>query len=295
MGHIQVVIVLTLDRIRLASSKCCTACTLHLIHFRIHLKGGMTKELESKLAHKFSYKMDYPEIGLCVIVNNKNFHPSTRMGMRNGTDVDASRLQITFKSFGYKVQIYNDLRCADIFGLLKKVSQEDHSNRSSFVCALLSHGEDGLLYGVDDSLPIKRLTTLFRGDRCKTLVGKPKLFFIQACRGTELDPGVETDSGSDSSHEETYKIPVEADFLYAYSTVPGFYSWRNTINGSWFIQSLCEMLKLHSRHLELVQILTCVNHMVALEFESCSNQIDFNAKKQIPCVVSMLTKALYFP
>ncbi|PIO25030.1 hypothetical protein AB205_0083760 [Aquarana catesbeiana] len=118
--------------------------------------------------------------------------------------------------------------------------------------------------------------------------------FLKACRGTELDSGVETDSGS-GSEEEAHRIPVEADFLYAYSTVPGYYSWRNTVNGSWFIQSLCEMLKLHRRQLELIQILTCVNHMVALEFESCSTQIDFHAKKQIPCVVSMLTKAFYFP
>lgn len=42
---------------------------------------------------------------------------------------------------------------------------------------------------------------------------------VQACRGTDLDPGIETDSVSDS--EGTHKIPVEADFLYAYSTAPG--------------------------------------------------------------------------
>lgn len=24
-----------------------------------------------------SYKMDYPEMGLCIIINNKNFHEST--------------------------------------------------------------------------------------------------------------------------------------------------------------------------------------------------------------------------
>ncbi|KAG9467299.1 hypothetical protein GDO78_015204 [Eleutherodactylus coqui] len=261
---------------------------------QVSLKAGAVKDKSSKLSHLFSYKMDYPEMGLCVIINNKNFHPSTHMGMRNGTDLDASRLYNTFKSMGYKVEVYNDQKCTDIFGRLKKVSEDDHSNRASFVCALLSHGEDGKLYGVDDCLPIKTLTGLFRGDRCKTLVGKPKLFFIQACRGTDLDPGVETDGGSESS-EETYRIPVEADFLYAYSTVPGYYSWRNTVNGSWFIQALCEMLKLHGKNLELVQILTCVNHMVALEFESCSTQIEFHAKKQIPCVVSMLTKALYFP
>lgn len=45
------------------------------------------------------------------------------------------------------------------------------------------------------------------------------LYFVQACRGTDLDPGIETDSVSDS--EGTHRIPVEADFLYAYSTAPG--------------------------------------------------------------------------
>ena len=41
------------------------------------------------------------------------------------------------------------------------------------------------------------------------------------------------------------KIPVEADFLIAYSTVVGHCSWRNAINGSWFIQSLCDVLSEH--------------------------------------------------
>ena len=26
-----------------------------------------------------SYKMDYPEMGVCIIINNKNFHKSTGM------------------------------------------------------------------------------------------------------------------------------------------------------------------------------------------------------------------------
>ena len=29
-------------------------------------------------------------------------------------------------------------------------------------------------------------------------------------------------------------LPSEADFLYAYSTVPGYYSWRNSQRGSWY-------------------------------------------------------------
>ena len=74
----------------------------------------------------------------------------------------------------------------------------------------------------------------------------------------------------------------------------GYYSWRNTTSGSWFIQSLCEMVTKYAKELELLHILTRVNHKVAVEFVSATNDPGFDAKKQIPCVVSMLTKEMYF-
>lgn len=64
--------------------------------------------------------------------------------------------------------------------------------------------------------------------------------------------------------------------------------------GSWFIQSLCDMLGKYGNRLELMQIMTRVNHKVALDFESSSDMPGFHAKKQIPCIVSMLTKEMYF-
>jgi Caspase domain len=54
-----------------------------------------------------------------------------------------------------------------------------------------------------------------------------QLFFVQACQGDKLDGGIsmkgttETDSNSTIS----YSIPVHADFLIAYSTIPGEFSW----------------------------------------------------------------------
>lgn len=61
-------------------------------------------------------------------------------------------------------------------------SEEDHSDSSCFACILLSHGEEGMIYGTDGAMPIKTMTSMFRGDMCKSLVGKPKLFFIQVRR-----------------------------------------------------------------------------------------------------------------
>lgn len=75
---------------------------------------------------------------------------------------------------------------------------------------------------------------------------------------------------------------------------PGYYSWRNTMTGSWFMQALCEMISKYATELELLHIMTRVNHKVAVEFESVSTSPGFHAKKQIPCIVSMLTKEMYF-
>ncbi|XP_074545405.1 caspase-3a [Halichoeres trimaculatus] len=241
-------------------------------------------------SHSFRYSLKYPCIGQCIIINNKNFDRRTGMNQRNGTDVDAANAMKVFSKLGYKAKVYNDLTVENMKQVLVSVSKEDHSCYASFVCVLLSHGDEGVFFGTDGSVELKYLTSLFRGDRCKSLVGKPKLFFIQACRGTDLDAGIEADSGDDG----TTKIPVEADFLYAFSTAPGYYSWRNTMTGSWFMQSLCEMISKYGKELELQHIMTRVNHKVAVEFESVSNSPGFHAKKQIPCIVSMLTKEMYF-
>ncbi len=61
------------------------------------------------------------------------------------------------------------------------VACDDHSRCASFACVMLSHGDDGVFYGTDTSVELKILTSLFRGDRCLSLVGKPKLFFVQVC------------------------------------------------------------------------------------------------------------------
>lgn len=87
-------------------------------------------------------------------------------------------------------------------------------------------------------------------------------------------------------------------FQFTYLFFPhfskGYYSWRNPGRGSWFVQALCNVLNEFGKQLEIMQILTRVNYMVATSFESWSEDPRFSEKKQIPCVVSMLTKELYF-
>jgi len=240
------------------------------------------------------YDMNHKRRGLFIIINNKTFDPLTGMGVRTGTDVDAANLATTFKWLGFDVQLFHDQRAAQMLDVMIKAGQRDHSDYDCFGVAVLSHGEQGILFGTDTTIDIDRLIAPIK--MCNTLAGKPKLYFFQACRGTELDHGVMVESDADPEHPpKVARIPIEADFLYAYSTTPGYFSWRNSSKGSWFVQALCGALNdLAYTDMDLCRILTRVNYAVAYDYESNASQPHMNRKKQVPSIVSMLTKDLYF-
>lgn len=89
----------------------------------------------------------------------------------------------------------------------------------------MSHGDDGKIFASDHGYPPDILWEPFTGDNCTTLAGKPKMFFIQACRGSQVDSGAtvreRTQSDSASVNDETYVIPAMADILVMYATYAG--------------------------------------------------------------------------
>ena len=82
------------------------------------------------------------------------------------------------------------------------------------------------------------------------------------------------------------KIVVISFALY---NLAGYYSWRNNVDGSWFIQAINKVFKEHSKDKDLMWMMTRVSNMVAMQFESSANK-----KKQIPSIVTQLTKDVFF-
>lgn len=113
----------------------------------------------------------------------------------------------------------------------------------AFICCILSHGMNGVVCGTDgEPLAIKQIIRTYKATNQSTLAGKPKVFLIQACQGKVKQPGVLLeDLQSDDCH--LLSIPEEADFLVAVATVEDYVSFRHKIDGSWFIQSVCQQLK----------------------------------------------------
>jgi len=61
------------------------------------------------------------------------------------------------------------------------------------------------------------------------------------------------------------KLSEYGDLMVAYSTIPGFVSWRNETNGSWFIQDLFEVFMNHSHDTPLYKMLRMVKQQQQLE------------------------------
>ena len=243
-----------------------------------------------------SYNMLHKSRGRCFVINNRLFEDRTKLQERRGTEKDADALQTCFTGLGFEVEVLQDGSTAEIKKKLRQLSQEDHSSADCLVVCVLTHGDRGVLWGSDNRYPVEELYSHFTSDKCPSLAGKPKLFFVQACQGTGFDRGTRVRVCDDVTDGVQYqKIPNWADILIMYSTIPGFYSWRNPTHGSWFVQALASVLSRDSRRDDLLSMLTTVNRRVANEFESfCPGQGDFDGNKQVPCINSMLTRKVYF-
>lgn len=94
----------------------------------------------------------------------------------------------------------------------------------------------------------------------------------------------------------------------------GFYSWRDEIDGSPYIQCFCQELKENGKKYDILKLLTFVSQRVAVGYEVVEEELDENFKKQlkekqkqmefqtqklnlkqIPYFSSSLTRILLFP
>ncbi|KAH7936010.1 hypothetical protein HPB52_016381 [Rhipicephalus sanguineus] len=283
---------------------------------RIHgtLSASSPPVVRTSLKAK-EYSMSRPRLGKCVIFNNKgwervfraykpssftqNFDLHTNKPERTGTDLDANDLRSTFRDLGFETVRYNDLSCKETKDTLKNLGEQDYSDDDCFVCCFLTHGDSDVLYATDGKFPVGAVMEPFHGDVCPSLLGKPKLFFIQACRGDTLKSGTQAVKDAADSPTRVFRIPTHADVLVAYSTVPGFYSWHDStegsMRGSWFIQALCSVLRERAHFADVLSMLTVVCRRVSLDCELYTpNDLHMHCKKQVPFITSTLTRLVYF-
>uniref|UniRef100_A0A146MYF7 Caspase-8 n=1 Tax=Fundulus heteroclitus TaxID=8078 RepID=A0A146MYF7_FUNHE len=262
---------------------------------------------ENKKLKGECYELKTQPVGLCLIINNEKFFSGKP---RRGTDKDAESLAKVFSWLGFRVLMCKDqtrdqmkhtlesfasLRDAvqlqesslqEWFGCSFIAPQQLLKHGDAFVCCILSHGARGVVLGIDsEPLAIKEITRYFNATDQSALTGKPKVFLIQACQGLKIQRGVLLQD----VEEDSLSIPVETDVLVAVATVEDHRAFRHTIEGSWFVQSVCEQLEKHCPSGEdITSILHRVNDQVGQKEASRS----VGEAKQAPEVRFTLRKKL---
>ena len=130
--------------------------------------------------------------GECLIINQIfEDDPTSR---RDGTKKDEMDLVELFEYLGCKnnVLVERDLTSEEMMTVLKNFRYKLRISKPDFfVLVILSHGKrnprTGTEYILDikkRGVPLRKITNMFiDGQKCPSMVGKPKLFFVQACRG----------------------------------------------------------------------------------------------------------------
>uniref|UniRef100_A0A3Q0RW03 Caspase-2 n=1 Tax=Amphilophus citrinellus TaxID=61819 RepID=A0A3Q0RW03_AMPCI len=274
-----------------------------------------------------SYSMSSSPRGLALVISNVTFDPCAAPDLdpRKGGEVDDEVLRKVFTELDYIVTVRRDLTAQGMRTCIENFCRRpEHRTADSCVMCLLSHGVEGAVYGTDGKLlQLDWVFEAFDNAHCPFLQNKPKIFFIQACRGEEMDCGVEQidgptrmcspsceqrDAGREGQGDADsrqrgdtgrprIKLPQRSDMICGFASLKGqricTAAMRNTKRGSWFIQELNTALRLHARDTHLADILVQVNSRIK-EREGYAPGTAHHRCKEMSEFTSSLCKDLYF-
>lgn len=209
-----------------------------------------------------------------------------------------------FEALFFSVQMHRDLTADGMKSVLSEVAKEEkQKNAQCLVVILMSHGENGGIYGIDGKLLnlTQEVYAQFNDSNCPSLQGKPKVFFVQACRGGEGDSAIIEVRGAPNSslrRKQSSNIDYErgsgdwtttvSEMHVAESTRPELVAHRDTGFGSWFLSAVYKVFSCHSWELPLEQLMERVK-------EEVEQQTSYGDRKQTPVFTKVrVTKKLYF-
>ena len=223
------------------------------------------------------YDMNHEKRGIALVINISQYDP-TLINEENPKErvwskKDVENLTHTLKKLEFDLIKEENLTKSELENLLDEQTEKSHENYDCFLCVVMSHGIDDHIVTRDNQL-ISFAEIMAPIKSCPTLIGKPKMFFFQACRGDkklesilreQLPPISQSRTSSANSTKSSQiarmsdttnlqnknfsKLPpiqseYESDLLVYCSTIPNNLSWsRDPEEGTIFIKSVCDVFK----------------------------------------------------
>ncbi|KAI6653307.1 AmphiCASP-3/7 [Oopsacas minuta] len=197
-----------------------------------------------------------------------------------------------------------------IFELVDNFCDEVNPKSPVIFVSIATHGEkEGQLEETKTNKPsttVDTLVNLFVEKR--KLMGIPKVFIIQACRGghTEKAYKYKGADGSPPVDEQLQFATKHSNFLIIYSTTDGYKSFRSEKQGSWLLETLHKCVTFDKyQNLHFVEVVTvCTFWVINSHRQASEDEEDSNSPKpgkelvratETPTFHSTLTKFLRIP
>ncbi|XP_056632420.1 caspase-8 [Diorhabda sublineata] len=253
------------------------------------------------------YEIDPSRPGVVLIINQELFYnevhrefkhllpPSGKILLnRQGTNKDRDKLEEVFKQFGYKVIVKNDLNHLVMLQEIKTIVDSICNESSLFIC-IMSHGDEGVIYGCNSChVKVSKIQEIMFTRNQRNLAGKPKILILQSCQGNECQKLLESKNVEDIHTTLTTDGPSAniRDTLTFWASFRGYAAIRNRKLGSWFIQTFCRMLQDYGNKQDFLKICTRINGSIQnMEWNNEEDEILI----MTPVLESTLGKDFYLP
>ncbi|CAH1239194.1 CASP2 [Branchiostoma lanceolatum] len=259
--------------------------------------------------------------GSAFILCNTKFPGHPNLGERIGGHVDVTNMSKLMEGLSFQTDIVKEKTAQGIKDEVRRFTErKDHKDAEGSIVVLMSHGEEGKIYGTDGQLvALEVIFAMFDENICLRLKGKPKLFFIQACRGNKVyrGPSSAPEDEADSSWE-TVNLDLMGELkgllgrtslgqdegdapqpeqrphvFCGYATRLGYLSFRNTADGSWFIHAITSVFMKNAKDKSLVEMMDKVKENL-LTRKANSSDPKFQGGREESVYLSSLQKDLYF-
>ena len=160
---------------------------IEFITGNVETNGTATKYTIEDRQAKTKYPVIHRGHPLCgVIINIENFDTLKK---RDGSARDVKQIMDLLDTYGVQYNKEINSTAEGMKDALVKLKEWDLPSYSGLIVTIMTHGGAGnTLYGKDGrKVQLKELAKIFNSAECEGLRNKPKIFIVNACRGSKED------------------------------------------------------------------------------------------------------------
>ena len=201
--------------------------------------------------------------GLAIIIANEDSSDPNHRSLR-GAKRDLEKMKETFEVLRFATLPILNASKEEILASVQAASKYKEYppsyKRIAFVFS--GHGDENIIYAHDGAVDTNQVYEPLQPKNAPHLADIPKLFFIDACRGTIDDKGI-------VARGKTGLIPRKpsyGNYILAYSTMPSMQAYETEEDGGLWMNIVSKELRTSPK--SVLDALTDVNRELLKEFHS---------------------------